>query len=93
MQAGTSVPDQPLAHNFQRRLAYGKQEWKQSGGAQNKQGDQFGMLSKVEENLEQGLEESFPASDPPATTAPAGPEEISLTGVEEVLRRKREDAG
>ena len=45
----------------------------------------------LEEQLESGLEDSFPASDPPAvvsTTISGGGKK--LVGVEEHLRRKRE---
>lgn len=46
----------------------------------------------LEEQLESGLEDSFPASDPPAvvsTTISGGGKK--LVGVEEHLRRKREE--
>lgn len=47
----------------------------------------------LEEQLQSGLEDTFPASDPPAvvsTAIPGGAKE--LTGVEEHLRRRREAA-
>jgi hypothetical protein len=45
----------------------------------------------LEQQLQKGLEDSFPASDPPAvvSTSISGGSE-KLVGVEEVLRRKRE---
>jgi hypothetical protein len=47
----------------------------------------------LEEQLQSGLEDTFPASDPPAvisTAIPGGAKKKPLTGVEEHLRRQRE---
>lgn len=49
----------------------------------------------LEEQLQSGLEDTFPASDPPAvvsTAIPGGAKDKELTGVEEHLRRQREAA-
>jgi len=49
----------------------------------------------LEEQLQSGLEDTFPASDPPAvvsTAIPGGGKEKELTGVEEHLRRQRQTA-
>ena len=43
-----------------------------------------------EEQLEEGLEDSFPASDPASATQPSKPGK-PLVGTEEVLRRQRDD--
>jgi hypothetical protein len=49
----------------------------------------------LEEQLQSGLEDTFPASDPPAvvsTAIPGGAKDKQPTGVEEHLRRQREAA-
>jgi hypothetical protein len=44
----------------------------------------------LEEELQQGLEESFPASDPPAVTSNTVAGGSKLVGTDETLRRQRE---
>ncbi len=43
----------------------------------------------LEEQLQSGLEDTFPASDPPAVVSTAIPGGSKLTGVEEHLRRRK----
>ncbi|HEV7253722.1 MAG TPA: hypothetical protein VGN97_11610 [Mesorhizobium sp.] len=44
----------------------------------------------LEEELQQGLEESFPASDPPAVTSNTIAGGSKIKGVDETLREQRE---
>lgn len=45
----------------------------------------------LEEQLQSGLEDSFPASDPPTVISTAIPGGKKLVGTEEVLRRMRKE--
>ena len=47
--------------------------------------------STLEEQLQAGLEDTFPASDPPAVVSTAISGGSELKGVEEVLREKRDE--